>query len=553
MSKRLLALFGTVLILSSGAYAQVVVSMDTKDGDTISGDHKFRATVRSPSLVSQVEFYVDDNLVATDDSTPYEFVMDTLIHDDTIVKVTVAAYNMDGDTKRLEIRVRINNGLALGVKHHVDLASEALTEQRWADAVISCRVALKIDPEDNAARMAMARAQFGRGAFDLAQKFAEDVVADDPGHIPARELLAGINLRQAFRAMEQGTDRDSTITTLSNALSNAARGRRDSLGEQLNDFGAVTDENRLDYVDLLIKASRYSLAINELAPVFSKDERNPAVANRLMYAMLRAGRFSEAQITWRNHTRRGDPDAYGYALKAVISNWLGDESASADAEREALLYDPSDMGVRTSQAFLALRRGNLSTFASITRRLVSSTGFSPVTNYYLSSLYYIQGNFSMSESAFQAGLLADPSIYDIYLERFNQSISYFVSSNPEGQEKAYQLAFAKTFVDGALAAKAESFEALTALSILYMLGEKPDDALRYAQAATAAGPQYAAAQYTLAGAYFLARRPQDGVDAMDRAGSLDSYLNGRKVPNAQEAWRYFYTRGRMPLLAPPSG
>ena len=164
-----------------------------------------------------------------------------------------------------------------------------------------------------------------------------------------------------------------------------------------------------------------------------------------------------------------------------------------------------------------------------------------------------RSHFSMSESAFQVGLLADPSMYDIYLERFNQSISYFLSSEPEGQEKAYQLAFAKSFVDGALAAKPESFEALTALSILYMLGEKPDEALQYARAAVAAGPQYAAAQYTLAGANFLARKPQEGVDAMDRAGDLDGFLSGRKVPNALEAWRYFYSRGRMPLLVPPSG
>ena len=400
----------------------------------------------------------------------------------------------------------------------------------------------------------MARAQFGRGAFDLAQKYAEDVVADDPRHVPARELLAGINLRQAFRAMQQGTDRDRSIATLSSALTKAARGRRDSLGEQLAGFGAVTDENRLDYVDLLIKAGRYSLAIDELGPVFSKDERDNAVANRLMYAMLRAGRFSDAKTTMRNHERTGDPDAYGYALKAVISNWFGDEAAAADAEREALLYDPSDMGVRTSQAFLALRRGNLSTFASITQGLAASTGYSPVTNYYLSALYYMQSQYSMSTGAFQAGLLADPSMYDIYIERFNQSIAYYLEKSPSGAEKRYQLAFAKAFVDGALAAKPESFEALTALSILHMLSDDWDAALRSAQAATAAGPQYAAAQYTLAGAYFGARRPQAGVDAMNRAGELDpSFLSGLKVPNARESWLYFYRHGRMPLLAPPSG
>lgn len=552
MLNRFVGVFVLVLSGVCLAQAQIVVNTSTKTGDTISGEHRFRVTVQSSSLVSQVEFYVNDNLVATDESTPYEYVMDTLLQNDGPLKVTIAAYNSGGESKKMDLNLRVDNGLALGVKHHVDKAEAALTEGNWDAAIAAGRVAIKVGPTDNSARMALSRAYFGKGIYDLAQKFAEDAVTSDPSNIAAKDLLAGISLRQAFRALTLAGDRDRTLDTVSSALKSAARARRDSLNSQMEKFGTVTAENRLRYVDLVNSAGRFSLAIDQLSPLFDANENDSAIANRLVYAQLRAGRYSDAFKIMTRHTRRGEPDAYGYALKAVVENWMGNEQASADAEREALLNDPSDIGVRTSQAFLALRRGSNATFASITGSLAESAAASPITNYYLTALNFRQANFANADTAFQAGLLADPGNYHIYLEKFNQTVSYLYSQNLQGDDKRYQIAFAKAFAEGALEAKPESFEALTALAVLAMIDGKWADAIRLGQAAVAAGPEYGAAHYALAGAYFGANDMQNGTKTMQNAAKLDKYLSGITAPTADKAWRYFYTYGRTPLLAPPT-
>lgn len=538
--------------LGAAATAQIVVNSATKDGDTIKGQHRFRVTVQSQSLVSQVEFYVKGNLVATDESTPYEYTIDTLGFDDGPLAVVVAAYNADGNSQRTTLNLTVDNGLAKGVAFHVGVAEGLLIEQQWDQAIQAGRVALKINGTDNSARSVMARAYFGKGIYDLAQKFAEDVVESDPSNVAARELLSGISLRQAFRAMTTSSDRDQTLTIVSSALRSAASSRRSALSAMIENFGVVTPENRMSYTDMLMEAGRFSLVIDQLAPVFNIDERDSQLANRLAYAQLRAGRYAEARTTMTRHVRRGDPDAYGFALKAVIDDWFGDAQGSANAEREALLYDPSDLGVRTAQAFLALRRGNNATFASIATNVAQSTSASPITNYYLSAMYYLQAQFDNSDNAFQAGLLADPAMYHLYIERFNQSVSFYFSSNPSGDDKSYQIAFAKSFAEGALEAKPESFEALTALALINFIDGKLDDAIRLGQAAVAAGPQYGAAHYTLAGAYFARNMSLEGQKAMVEAAKYDKHLDGIRAPKVEEAWRYFYRYGRTPLLTPPT-
>jgi predicted Zn-dependent protease len=256
----------------------------------------------------------------------------------------------------------------------------------------------------------------------------------------------------------------------------------------MDKFGPMTDTNKLAYADMASSAGRFSLAIDALAPEFEKNEVDSALANRLVYAQIRAGRYSDARKTMARHTRRGAPDAYGYALSAVIENWFGDEAAANSAEREALLNDPTDMGVRTAQAFLALRRGNPAAFASITTGLAQSAGASPITNYYLTALNYRQGNYSNADATFQTALL-----------------------------------------DG-----------------------NWDEAIRLGQAAVAAGPEYGAAHYALAGAYFGANKNPEGIRQMTEAAKHDKYLDGIRAPKPEESWRYFYRYGRTPLLAPPT-
>ena len=557
MLSRCFGVIGTVICIAGMANAQVVVNCNTKNEDTIGGDYSFRATVQSQSLVSQVEFYVNDDLFATDDSTPYEFTLDTLKFDDGPIKVSIAAYNEEGESQKLELNLKIDNGLSKGVDYHIEIAEEALTQQRWDSAISASRIALKIEPESNTARMSIARAYFGKGTFDLAQKYAEDVVNSEPDNLNARELLAGINLKQAFDSMSATIDRASSIEILGDALKSAARGRREINARRMDNFGPVNDDNRMQYMDLLIASGRFSLVITELDAksdsMFKKNAGDSEIANRLIYAQIRAGRLEDAVRSVTLHARAGYPDAYGYALASVVWNWFGDDEKAGDAEIEALLEDPSDPGVQTAKAFVALRKNRISILANNIGDFSDATGFSPITNYYLSALYFKLNNFTEADKAFKAGLLADPAMHEIYIERFNQSITYYLTENLTGADKQFQFDFARAFVEGALAAKPDAFDALTALAILSMMEDDWDDAVLFAQAAANAAPQYAAAHYVLAGAAFGAGRVDQGSRAMAKAIELDSHLSGLSAPSTNTAWAYFYQRGRIPLLTPPGG
>ncbi len=549
-----IAWIGAAALASTAFSAELTVNTSVKDGDSISGEHTFVVTVDSDNLVTQVEFYVGDNLRDTDESTPYEFKIDTLLEKDGPLQVTFAAYTNTGESKKKTLTVNVNNELAKGAAYHIEKAQEALTSSSWDAALKAGRVALKIEPTNNDARMVMARANFGKGIMDLAQKFAEDVLSSDPNNAQALDLLAGISLDRVFRTTLSGgssMSRTEVVSSVETALDRAATSRAKALENQIDNFGPVTDANRMRYADLLARAGRYSLIIDMFDDRVIADPKDSEAYNWLIYAQLRAGRFKDAGFSMRNYERGGAPDAYGYALKAVLYQYAGQTNESKDAEREAILNDPGSLGVRTGQVYLALRRGDVNTFSKLAADLAASEGTGSIGNYYLATLYYFMQDTGTSQDYMRSAFLAEPALYDLYVERGNQFISFVRLNNITGDEAKHQQNMAQAFFEAGLKVKPDSFEVLTGLCIVNMLNGQLDDAIKFGRAAVAAGPEYAAAHYALAAAYQRARNPE--ARAMHaKAEALDSYLKGRPVGTPEDAWNYFYGYGRVPLIALPS-
>lgn len=195
MRMRLLTFTAIGLALASVANAAVTVTPNVKDGDTISGEFTFKVGVESESLVTSVEFYVAGDLRDTDDSTPYEFTVDTLNEQQGTLEVTFAAYNQKGESAKKTLKVKIDNGLDKGAAFHIEQGMDALRNSKWDDATNSARIALKIDPNNNSARVLMARANLGKGVLDLAEKYAEDAAAAQPDDLDVMNLLTAVNLR----------------------------------------------------------------------------------------------------------------------------------------------------------------------------------------------------------------------------------------------------------------------------------------------------------------------------------------------------------------------
>ncbi|MBX3120161.1 MAG: hypothetical protein KF784_13935 [Fimbriimonadaceae bacterium] len=564
------------------------VSVNVKDGDTISGEMNFRVSVQSKNPVNQVEFYVGDNLRDTDSSTPYEFKLDTISENDGSIKLTFAAYTTEGENVKRVVNAKIDNGLSKGADFHVTRGRELLSESKWDDAILAGRIALKAKPNHNPARLIMARAYYGLGVLDKAQKYAEDALSDDPKFSEAQEFLSAILLNQVFTIINRGGKEEETIKAIRTTLVGAVTNSRKFVDAGVDNFGTVTAENRMAYVDAAIRAHRYSAVTQELGPIFRQNSKDYQVGNRLAYAYVRLGRWDEAFIAMEAMKRAGVLDAYSYALLGVIEAWRSNEQASDDAMREAVLSDGDNLGVRTAQAAIALRRGRYDTLGPLSTALVNDAGSRTESFYYRSIAQNARSQFADAERSFQRAVLADPINYEMYIERGNQALTLVINSQVSSNQFPHLVQLARAYFEASLAARPDSAEALTGIAFVSAYEKKNADAIRFARAATQANANYAAGHFLLsmvaatgeaeakAAAENIRRGTRDGsltseqreqirrlsdqsneygkeaVRANQEAGRLDrANLSGRTMPGTIEAFNYFVRYGRIPYMISP--
>lgn len=539
-----------------------IINLDVKDRDSISGERKFRVTVESKSPITQVEFYVGSDLRDSDTSTPYEFKIDSLESEDGDLKLTFAAYTSDGKSTKKIVTLKVDNGVSKGADFHVQSGEEALRSSKWDDAITSGRIALKAQKGNNGARMVLARAYMGKNILDRAQKFAEDVVADEPGNLKGLELIAAIRLQQAFHTVNRGGNTAETQKIIAEALKGAVEARRKSLDTQMDKFGSVTDANRLQFSDLAMLAGRFSVVPSILADTFAKDISNTGVGNRIAYSQVKLGRYAEARASLKDLSKRNAMDGFSYALLAVIETEAGNRQLSEDAMKEAVLSDGENLGVRTAQAYIALKNQNNNVVSKLATDLAREQGQRTEVNYFLSALTNRQKQFDQSRRYFERAVLIEPSNADMFVERGNESINVALFGGLEKKDADVQIANARIMYETAVTAQPTSFQALTGMSIVALQQNRVRDAVKYGEAAVAANPNYAAGFYALSAAYSELSETADAAQkgkiiaesqkANLKAGSLDKpNLEGREVPDARAAFRYFETGGRTLVMTMP--
>lgn len=531
---------------SAASFAAITMTVNTEAGQTISGTHKFVARVTSNHLVTSVEFYVGDDLRGTDDSTPYEFTLDTLEETQGKIEVTFAAYNAEGESTKKVLSLNVENEMSKGVAFHVARSTELLTDGKLDEAIYAARVALKIEPTNNPARVAMARANFAKGVYDIAQKFAEDAVATEPTNRDARALLAAINLRKAFSA--SGPD---SVELIQGALQIAAKNQFEILINAADNAGEPTGENILPYVDKQIEAHRYNRAVQVLKPVFDADVKVNEVADRYVYALIRLSRFAEAQTAIRQHKQFGEPSGYMYALEAIMLQFYGQVAPSEEAEKEAILSAAGSDFVKYAQAYLALARNRIPVLNGVAREFQESGAANSMANYYRAVAAYYSRDYDGTRSLFERAVLADPANYDMFIERGNQTLDAVNALGMTGEDARKQRQIALAYFNAALAARPESFEALTGLSIAHTMLGNYEEAVSFGRGATAAAPQYGAGHFALSSAYRGANNMTASRAALNEAGKVDPRLAGRSTPRPDEAWQFFFLNARIPLIPAP--
>lgn len=528
------------------------VSANVKPGESISGIRHFRVTVDSEDPVTQVEFYVGSELRDSDSSIPYEFDLDTIEEKDGDLPLTFAAYTTKGDSTKKVIVVKVDNGVSLGAAAHVSKGIDFLHDSKWDEAIVEGRIALKASPTDNGARKVMARAYLGKGQLDKAEKFAEDWQQSEPDNAEANALVTDVALHRAFDTYSRGADPGSALKAIQDAFKAAIDTRLKVLEGSMDKIGKPTDANLIQYADAAIISGRYSMAIKALEPTFRKHVDNAAVSNRLAYAQLNSGRLEDALGTLVLVEKLAKLDPYGAALMAVLQGIASNTAASDKYLGEAVAADPQNIGVRTAQAFLALRAHNRSMLSQITQELSQDAGEKPEVNYYLSALADETGDFDQGRTYFQTAVYAEPLSEEAYLEEGNNSLNFAVLSKGTDDDKKLLVNSAIAMYQTALECRPESYRGLEGLALCSMLLGDKAGGLKYAEAAMRSAPTQPSPHYTYAAALSLNGSHTEAFQENQLAMKYDpALLKGRVVPDGNEAFLYFYNYDRMPVITPP--
>ncbi len=519
------------LALVAPPKAPVKVHIDAKNGDVITGESTFKVTVDSTNLVTQVEFYVNDDLRDKATSTPYRFTIDTLNEPEGPAKLRFKAYTSEGETGEATVNVKFYNAMDKGGDFHVQEGRKALQDGKYEKAVTEGRLALKIDSKLNDARLIVARGYLRLNVMDKAQKFAEDAVAADPKSEAALDMLAVINLKRGFTTFDRGAgDKNETLKTIGDAIKSAVENRQKALEARVDAVGTLSDTNLIAYVDAALRAGRYGLAITTLKPAVDKDNRRADLADRLAYAQIREGRYADAYQTLQTQKKYGTQDVYGQATTAVLLAEGGNAQASDDAIKDAILSDADNPIVTTAQAYIALkfvrtRVSNATTLSvnyddlkgkdnpkavearntleQILKQLAKDSGQKTEVNYYLCALNNKLENYDTARKYFEQAVLTEPTNYDAYIEQGNKSFSISLRGTHEKDDLTFMYENARTMFNAALVARPSSAAALTGLSLVAIFEGKPDEAIKWGLAAVSAEPTYAAGNIALAAAYTL--------------------------------------------------
>ena len=551
----------TAFLTLHGAAAQKNLSMDVyrvtggnrvlvKSGDNLTGEIQFRAIIQTDHPIQTVEFYVGDDLRESDGSTPYEFKLDTLTEEDGNIKLRFKGFTSEGQNVEKVFSLKVDNGVSKGADFHVAKGNDLLSEGKYDDAVTEGRIAQKADKASLGARVLLARANFSKGAFDKAQKFAEDALELDKTNRSAREVIISLKVQQAFNAVSRSSDdRKEIIDSIKKGLGEAIKYRVALLNEDVDRLSV--NKTSLEYLDAAIRARRYSLVIDSLAPMLKKEFKKNELNNRLAFAYLLTNQVASADELMKNVKKFGEYDGYGFALGAILATEKGSDGTSDDLIKEALLNAPDSLGLKTAQAYIALKRDNAKSLADAANSLLKENEFRSESFYFGAALSNRLKRIELGRKYFERALKADAADHDMYIEQGNEAISLAFMTGVTAKDKDFQLDYARAMFDLALMCRDNSAQALAGVAITALYQKKVAEALSYAEAATKAGPAYAAGWYTYAAA--LSSKRMDARAALVKAQQLDvRNLSGRSMPNEILAFKYFNTTGRTPVISAPS-
>lgn len=548
MKKAVFALFALIVAATCAVAADIKINSNLRSGDKIGGRVTLRVTVESNLPVNQVEFYHEGRLLRTATSTPYTLEINTLVEDEGPYEVEIAVYLTDGENKRETLRLIIDNNLGLGAEAHTENARRFLQTGNYDGAIQAGLVALKCDEDYVPAKVVIARAYYEKEELAEAQTFAEAALARGENQ-EAYEVLSAVFAKRAFRLLALGENKTQAMEDITQSLISSVKNKRKAVEMQIKAAGPITDANLFQVLSLHILNNDFSIVSRLMRERYNQYDPDTRVANFLIYSLMRQGKIREAYEVVQQVAKNGAPDETTFALMAAAYAYYRNFDKADESLRNATLAAEDDNPVvMTAAAFVAIKKGDRRAMQSQVQEMVRKSMLVPQALFYLSVLQYYTNDLMAARDSYERTVVSNPLLYDMYIQEGYASLGKSVRTG----ERELLPVQAAGYMRVALEAMPDSPEALNGLAIVSLFQGKIADALKWAEAAVRAGPEYAWTWYTYSCALDRAGKTVEANNAVKRAGELDpEILKGRAIATIDEAWNYTVTHGRIATLVPP--
>ncbi len=395
-------------LLSACAFAQpkqtATISVNLENGATIKGTVKLVARVQSESLVERVEFSVDGALREVDDSTPYEYEWDTVADSEGERTVKITAFLEGNKSVSKEIKVVIDNGVALGAAHHYQQAREAFAEGKFEDALYHTRVALKADSAHRESRVLQIQTLLRLGRAAEADDAVEDLARLYPDLIETQELRVAASLRRAKNARNER----ELLRNAIDAQHKINQLRLKALGD------SRTPDAIVNRTLLMIAEGEAGATIDSLLQLIDREPNNPRYLNLLAYAYLNAGRLRDVLVITNTAIRRGAANDYTYAIRGLAAALLNDTREQERAFEEAGKVDKESKALLVAQANLAMLGRRATTVGRLAAQAQGLSDNTPQTAFLRYWSFVNNREYDRAKDAFWRVLDLDPLMAEAY-------------------------------------------------------------------------------------------------------------------------------------------
>ncbi|MDW8052462.1 MAG: Ig-like domain-containing protein [Armatimonadota bacterium] len=462
-------LAGAFLAISAAAQTkpEATITVNLENGTTIKGLFKVVARVQSEKLVERVEFLVDGVLREVDESTPYEYEWDTLTDAEGERKLKVVAFLEGGKSVSKELKVVIDNGVALGAEHHYRLARDAFSEGKFETALYHARVAIKADSAHREARVLQIQTLLRLGRVAEADAAVEDLVRLFPDSIESQELRVATSLRRARDARNE------------RALIREAIEARHKVNQmRLQAMGASNAPEAVLQRSLLRLAGGETAAVvDDLLSLSEREPSNPRYLNTLAYAYLQAGRLRDVIVITNTAIRRGATNDYTYAIRGLAAALLNDTREQERAFAEAEKIDKESKALLAARANLALLNRRPTAVGRLAAQAQAASDNTPQVAFLRYWSFVNNREYDRARDAFWRVLNLDPLMAEAYQLRGLQNLIDGLRPGDEDLLKA-----AREWFEIALVARPNYAPAQLGIALSYALeayvarrdGNRPD-------------------------------------------------------------------------------